>query len=141
MKNCLFVVFLASLAIPSFGQESDLAWVRVKAENLMASKIDTLHFVLNDGYVEKTVHSVPDENGVFLASFDVSNSIDILWGYRKNISLPLIITPNDTIHVTILSEKDGVLFGKRARTCANLMEMYEAKNRPPCTGLRIGVHA
>jgi hypothetical protein len=96
----------------------------------MRSKIDTMTFVISDGYISQTKHVVADQDGVFLVGFDISNSIDILWGFGKNATLPLIITPNDTIAVTILSEKNGILFGKRARTCANLMEMYEAENRP-----------
>ena len=130
MKKSVFAVFLLALALSCFGQNSDRAWVRVKPEYGMRARIDTIHFVISDGYTSQTINSVADENGVFLTGFDVSNSIDILWGYRKDISLPLIITPNDTIQITLLSEKDGVLFGKRARTCANLMEMYEKENRP-----------
>jgi hypothetical protein len=131
MKSTLRVVFLATLTITTcIAQSPDLAWVKVKTDYGMGQKVDTIRFVISDGYTSQTVYSVAGEDGVFLASFDISNSIDILWGFKKDKLLPLIITPNDTLHVTILSEKDGILFGKRARTCANLMEMYTAENKP-----------
>ena len=131
MKNTMLGIFLVVLAFStSLAQAPDLAWVKVKTDYGMGGKIDTIRFVISDGYTSHTVYSAPDENGVFLASFDISNSIDILWGFKKDKLLPLIITPNDTLHVTILSEKDGVLFGKRARTCSNLMDMYTAENKP-----------
>ncbi len=128
MKNIATIVFLA-LTTAGFAQPEH-AWVRVKTEYEMRSKLDTITFVISDGYTSQTKTSVADEYGVFLMDFNVSNSIDILWGFGKKATLPLIITPNDTIQITIVSEKDGILFGKRARTCANLMEMYEAENRP-----------
>jgi hypothetical protein len=131
MKNTLRSVFLVTLTVSTcLAQNATLAWVKVKTDYGMGRKIDTIHFVISDGYTSQTVHSVADDNGVFLASFDISNSIDILWGFKKDKLLPLIITPNDTLHITILSEKDGILFGKRARTCSNLMDMYTAENKP-----------
>jgi hypothetical protein len=131
MKSYILSVFLAMLISSAcIAQKPGTAWVRVATDYGMASKIDTIVFVITDGYRSQTIYTIPDTAGVYLASFDVSNSIDILWGFGKKASLPLIITPNDTLHVTILSEHDGILFGKRARTCANLMEMYEAANRP-----------
>ena len=123
-------IFFAVLVSSSVFSQADHAWVRVKTEYEMRRKLDTITFVISDGYASQTKTSVADEYGVFLVDFDVSNSIDILWGFGKKATLPLIITPNDTIQITIVSEKDGILFGKRARTCANLMEMYEAENRP-----------
>lgn len=129
MKTVIHSIFLILVSLECFAQ-ADRAWVSVKAENGMASKIDTITFVISDGYTPQTKYAVADQDGVFLIGFDVSNSIDILWGFGKKTSLPMIITPNDTMQVTVLSEKDGILFGKRARTCANLIEMYEAENRP-----------
>ncbi|MFZ6002051.1 MAG: hypothetical protein ACOYW3_16180 [Bacteroidota bacterium] len=129
MKEILIAIGLGLLS-QVVAAQPEHAWVRVKAENGMESKIDTIHFHISDGYVSRTVYSTPNQDGVFLANFDVSNSLDILWGYRRNQALPLIISPNDTLQITIISEKDGVLFGKRARTCANLVEMYAADNRP-----------
>lgn len=130
MKNAVSILVFGVLLTGLCHGQDNRAWVRVKTENKMRSKLDTITFVISDGYTSQTKTSLADENGVFLASFNVSNSIDILWGFGRKATLPLIITPDDTIHITILSEKDGILFGKRARTCANLMEMYEAGNRP-----------
>jgi hypothetical protein len=130
MKTAAHLVFFSILASSACFAQADRAWVRVKMENDMGSKIDTITFVISDGYISQTKYTVADKDGIFLAGFDISNSIDILWGFGKNATLPLIISPNDTIHVTIVSEKNGILFGKRARTCDNLMGMYEAKKRP-----------
>jgi hypothetical protein len=129
MKVPLLIVSLSMLISSSVAQP-DFAWVRIKTEHEMREKIDTIHFEISDGYKSRTVYSTADSTGVFLTGFDISNSIDILWGYRKDIALPLIISPNDTLQITIISEKDGVLFGKRARTCANLMDMCQAQDRP-----------
>lgn len=129
MKN-LFV-FLALVSFSTcLGQADGRAWVKVVTDYGMGAKIDTISFIISDGYTPRTVRSVADENGVFLASFDISNSIDILWSFRKGKTLPLIITPDDTLRITILSATDGYLFGKRARTCSNLMEIYGFPNRP-----------
>jgi hypothetical protein len=131
MKTIIRAVFLATCTFSScFAQDADRAWVKVKTDFGMGQVVDTIRFVISDGYTSHTVYSAGDENGVFLASFDISNSIDILWGFKNDKLLPLIITPNDTLHITILSEKDGILFGKRARTCSNLMDMYTAENKP-----------
>jgi len=129
MKTVVLAVFLSVMTACVHGQ--DHSWVKIKTDYGMGRKIDTIHFYISDGYNSKTIHSTADENGVYLVEFDIANPIDILWGFSKKDALPLIISPNDTIHITILSEKDGILFGKRARTCANLMEMYEFPNRPP----------
>ncbi len=131
MRKSILSVFLLTLVSQAlFSQSSDKAWVRVKTDYGMGAKIDTIVFVLSDGYTSQTYYTTPDTAGVYLAGFSVSNSIDILWGFGRKASLPLIITPKDTLEITILSQHDGILFGKRARTCANLMEMYEARNRP-----------
>jgi hypothetical protein len=130
VKKTLHAAFLAALTVSTCLAQSDRAWVKVKTDYGMGRKVDTIRFVISDGYTTQTVYSQADSNGVFLANFEVSNSIDILWGFKKEKLLPLIITPNDTLHITILSEKDGVLFGKRARTCSNLMDMYTADNKP-----------
>jgi hypothetical protein len=129
MKIITVFIALFSLSV-CLAQDPGPAWVKVVTDYGMGRKIDTIRFVISDGYIPRTVNSVADENGVFLASFDISNSIDILWSFRKGKMLPLIITPDDTIRITINSETDGVLFGKRARTCFNLMAMYEYPNRP-----------
>lgn len=127
MRNFAAAVFLL-LSTTSYGQSR--AWVRIQTDYGMGARIDTVRFIFSDGYTPQTINSTADENGVFLAGFEISNSTDILWSFRDGKALPLIITPSDTIHITINSETDGVLFGKRARTCANLMDMYEAPNRP-----------
>jgi hypothetical protein len=129
MKASLLSVFAIALLHAAFAQP-ERAWVRIKTDYGMGEKIDTIHFQIYDGYRPRTVYATADSNGIFLTGFDISNSIDILWGYRKDISLPLIISPNDTLQITILNEKDGVLFGKRARTCANLMDLYQVHDRP-----------
>lgn len=129
MKNSIVFLFLLSTSA-CLGQDAARAWVKVVTDYGMGRKIDTITFVISDGYTPRTVHSVADENGVFLAGFDIRNSTDILWSFRKGKTLPLIITPDDTIRITINSETDGYLFGKRARTCSNLMEMYDFPNRP-----------
>ncbi|HZY82492.1 MAG TPA: hypothetical protein VFE50_23360 [Cyclobacteriaceae bacterium] len=130
MKKVALVVIFAILISTSGFSQADYAWVSVKTENGMGEKIDTITFVISDGYISQTKYVVADQDGQYLVGFEVSNSIDILWGFGKKATLPLIITPNDTIQVTIISAKNGILFGKRARTCANLMQMYEAENRP-----------
>jgi hypothetical protein len=126
-----FPVFIAFLSFSiCLGQDTNRAWVKVMTDYGMGARIDTIRFVISDGYTPRTVYSVADENGTFLAGFDISNSMDILWSFKKGKMLPLIITPDDTIRITIISESDGYLFGKRARTCSNLMEMYDVPNRP-----------
>lgn len=129
MKNLIVFIALLSFSV-CLAQDPGRAWVKVMTDYGMGAKIDTIRFVISDGYSPRTVNSVADENGIFLAGFDISNSMDILWSYRKGKMLPLIITPDDTIRITIVSGTDGYLFGKRARTCSNLMEMYEFPNRP-----------
>lgn len=132
MKKCvphiLLGVLISTLCV---GQSADWAWVKVKTDYGMGRKIDTIRFFISDGYTARTVNATGDENGTFLAGFDISNSIDITWSFRKNKVLPLIISPNDTLQITILSESDGVLFGKRARTCSNLVDMFASPTRPP----------
>lgn len=131
MKNILLTAFLTTLTVSVLAQNLSRSWVKIKTDYGMGRHVDTVRFYISDGNRSKTVYATADENGEFLAEFDISNSIDILWGFSKKDALPLIISPNDTIHITILSQKDGILFGKRARTCSNLMEMYEFPNRPP----------
>lgn len=130
MRKVAQALFLTVVACAACFGQTDYAWVSVKTENGMGEKIDTITFVISDDYKTKTRYVLPDADGKYVVGFKVSNSIDILWGFGKRATLPLIITPNDTIQVTVLSEKNGILFGKRARTCANLMEMYEAENIP-----------
>jgi len=131
MKHFHFLAIGMLLACTgALAQTVDRSWVRIKVDGPMQSKIDTIHFVLSNGYVSRTVYATPYDSGVYLAEFRITNSTDILWGYRSGLSLPLIISPNDTLQVTILSEKDGIVFGKRARTCSNLVDMYSTDNRP-----------
>lgn len=129
MKNTALFIALLVVSVCQ-AQDPGTAWVKIVTDYGMGKKIDTIRFVISDGYTPRTVSAVADENGVFLASFDISSSIDILWSFRKSKMLPLIITPDDTIRITINSNTDGYLFGKRARTCFNLMAMYEFPNRP-----------
>jgi hypothetical protein len=131
MKHTVHLISIILVTgMAAAAQPTSPSWVRVKVMEPMQQKVASIHFVLRNGHTASKIYAVRGDSGIFLAQLNVTHATDILWGYREGLALPLIVSPYDTLQITIVSEKDGILFGKRARTCANLVDMYASSNRP-----------